>query len=32
MLDPIADKLLVGTTLLMLTHDNTIDGAHVGRP
>src|SRR5262245_53238329 len=24
MLDPIADKLLVGTTLLMLTHDNTI--------
>ena len=29
MLDPIADKLLVGTTLLMLTHDNTIDGAHV---
>ena len=30
MLDPIADKLLVGTTLLMLTHDNTIDGAHVG--
>ena len=29
MLDPIADKLLVGTTLLMLTHDRTIDGAHV---
>ena len=29
MLDPIADKLLVGTTLLMLTHDNTIDSAHV---
>jgi CDP-diacylglycerol--glycerol-3-phosphate 3-phosphatidyltransferase/cardiolipin synthase len=29
MLDPIADKLLVGTTLLMLTHDNTIDGPHV---
>ncbi len=29
-LDPIADKLLVGTTLLMLTHDNTIHGAHVG--
>ena len=29
-LDPIADKLLVGTTLLMLTYDNTIDGAHVG--
>jgi cardiolipin synthase (CMP-forming) len=28
-LDPIADKLLVGTTLLMLTHDNTIEGAHV---
>ncbi len=28
-LDPIADKLLVGTTLLMLAHDNTIDGAHV---
>jgi CDP-diacylglycerol--glycerol-3-phosphate 3-phosphatidyltransferase len=28
-LDPIADKLLVGTTLLMLTYDNTIDGAHV---
>ena len=26
MLDPIADKLLVGTTLLMLTHDGTIDG------
>src|SRR6516225_8874926 len=26
MLDPIADKLLVGTTLLMLVHDNTIDG------
>jgi cardiolipin synthase (CMP-forming) len=25
MLDPIADKLLVGTTLLMLAHDNTID-------
>jgi cardiolipin synthase (CMP-forming) len=30
MLDPIADKLLVGTTLLMLTYDNTIDGPHVG--
>jgi CDP-diacylglycerol--glycerol-3-phosphate 3-phosphatidyltransferase/cardiolipin synthase len=30
MLDPIADKLLVGTTLLMLTYDNTIDGVHVG--
>ena len=29
MLDPIADKLLVGTTLLMLTYDNTIDGAHM---
>jgi len=30
MLDPIADKLLVGATLLMLTHDNTIDGINVG--
>ena len=29
MLDPIADKLLVGITLLMLTHDNTIDRANV---
>jgi cardiolipin synthase (CMP-forming) len=29
MLDPIADKLLVGTTLLMLTHFNTIEGVHV---
>src|SRR3990172_3301326 len=29
-LDPIADKLLVGATLLMLTYDNTIEGAHVG--
>jgi cardiolipin synthase len=29
MLDPIADKLLVGTALLMLTYDNTIDGPHV---
>ena len=29
MLDPIADKLLVGTTLLMLTHLNTISGFHV---
>ncbi len=29
MLDPIADKLLVGTALLMLTHDNTIDSVHV---
>jgi CDP-diacylglycerol--glycerol-3-phosphate 3-phosphatidyltransferase/cardiolipin synthase len=28
-LDPIADKLLVGTTLLMLAHDNTINGPHV---
>jgi len=26
MLDPIADKLLVGATLLMLVQDNTIDG------
>jgi cardiolipin synthase (CMP-forming) len=26
MLDPIADKLLVGATLLILVHDNTIDG------
>jgi cardiolipin synthase (CMP-forming) len=26
MLDPIADKLLVGATLLVLVHDNTIDG------
>ena len=26
MLDPIADKLLVGVTLLMLVHDNTISG------
>jgi cardiolipin synthase (CMP-forming) len=26
MLDPIADKLLVGVTLLMLVHDNTIGG------
>ena len=31
MLDPIADKLLVGTTLLMLTYDNTIDGPARGR-
>jgi cardiolipin synthase (CMP-forming) len=30
MLDPIADKLLVGTTLLMLTYDNTLDGPAVG--
>jgi CDP-diacylglycerol--glycerol-3-phosphate 3-phosphatidyltransferase/cardiolipin synthase len=29
MLDPIADKLLVGTTLLMLTRDNTLDGPAV---
>jgi CDP-diacylglycerol--glycerol-3-phosphate 3-phosphatidyltransferase/cardiolipin synthase len=29
MLDPIADKLLVGATLLMLTYDNTIGKAHV---
>jgi cardiolipin synthase (CMP-forming) len=29
MLDPIADKLLVGATLLMLTHDHTIDGVQV---
>jgi len=29
MLDPIADKLLVGTALLMLVHDNTIDGASI---
>ncbi len=29
MLDPIADKLLVGTTLLMLVHDNTITGLNV---
>jgi cardiolipin synthase (CMP-forming) len=29
MLDPIADKLLVGTALLMLVHDNTITGVHV---
>ena len=28
-LDPIADKLLVGTTLLMLTSDNTINGVHM---
>jgi CDP-diacylglycerol--glycerol-3-phosphate 3-phosphatidyltransferase/cardiolipin synthase len=26
MLDPIADKLIVGTALLMLVHDNTITG------
>jgi CDP-diacylglycerol--glycerol-3-phosphate 3-phosphatidyltransferase/cardiolipin synthase len=29
-LDPIADKLLVGTTLLALTNDNTIEGWHIG--
>jgi CDP-diacylglycerol--glycerol-3-phosphate 3-phosphatidyltransferase/cardiolipin synthase len=29
MLDPIADKLLVGTALLMLTYDQTIFGVHV---
>jgi CDP-diacylglycerol--glycerol-3-phosphate 3-phosphatidyltransferase/cardiolipin synthase len=29
LLDPIADKLLVGTTLLMLTSDNTINGVHM---
>jgi cardiolipin synthase (CMP-forming) len=29
MLDPIADKLIVGATLLMLVHDNTISGIHV---
>jgi CDP-diacylglycerol--glycerol-3-phosphate 3-phosphatidyltransferase/cardiolipin synthase len=29
MLDPIADKLLVGATLLMLTHDNTIASFNV---
>jgi CDP-diacylglycerol--glycerol-3-phosphate 3-phosphatidyltransferase len=29
MLDPIADKLLVGTTLLMLTADHTISGVHM---
>ncbi|MEQ1576359.1 MAG: CDP-diacylglycerol--glycerol-3-phosphate 3-phosphatidyltransferase [Hyphomicrobium sp.] len=29
MLDPIADKLIVGATLLMLVHDNTIAGLSV---
>lgn len=29
MLDPIADKLIVGATLLMLVHDNTISGINV---
>ena len=28
-LDPIADKLLVGATLLMLTHYNTIEGMQI---
>ncbi|HRD77872.1 MAG TPA: CDP-diacylglycerol--glycerol-3-phosphate 3-phosphatidyltransferase [Hyphomicrobiaceae bacterium] len=28
-LDPIADKLLVGTALMLLVHDNTIDGVHI---
>ena len=31
MLDPIADKLLVGATLMMLVYDNTIRLAHIGR-
>ncbi len=26
MLDPIADKLIVGAALMMLVHDNTING------
>lgn len=30
MLDPIADKLLVGITLLTLTADGTISGVHIG--
>ncbi len=30
MLDPIADKLLVGTALLTLTADGTISGVHLG--
>lgn len=30
MLDPIADKLLVGITLLTLTADSTISGIHLG--
>jgi CDP-diacylglycerol--glycerol-3-phosphate 3-phosphatidyltransferase/cardiolipin synthase len=29
MLDPIADKLLVGTALLLLVYDNTIDNATI---
>lgn len=29
MLDPIADKLLVGAVLMMLVHDNTIGGASI---
>jgi CDP-diacylglycerol--glycerol-3-phosphate 3-phosphatidyltransferase/cardiolipin synthase len=29
MLDPIADKLIVGATLIMLVHDNTISGLAV---
>lgn len=29
MLDPIADKLLVGAALLMLVHDNTINGVSI---
>lgn len=29
MLDPIADKLIVGATLLMLVHDNTISGISI---
>ena len=29
MLDPIADQLLVGATLLLLVHDNTIGGWHL---
>lgn len=29
MLDPIADKLIVGTALMMLVHDNTIQGISI---
>ncbi len=29
MLDPIADKLLVGAALMMLVHDNTINGVSI---
>lgn len=29
MLDPIADKLLVGATLMILVHDRTIDGVSI---